>query len=257
MRILFYGDVVGKVGREAVHLSLPSLVQKYSIDFVIANGENISRGKGITESDYHFLLESGVDVITLGNHWHGKQQIDDFLPDAENLLRPLNLKGKIPGSGTAVFQIHGIPLRVTNLLGEAWMNEEVDSPLDALASLSSEPMLHVVDFHAESTSEKAILAHYYDGLVSAIIGTHTHVQTNDALILPNGTAFLTDVGMCGDPDGIIGWDADSVIRHVVKKENTPFSLNDNARPMISACVIDLDEVTLKAKSILPLRKVLR
>ena len=256
MRILFCGDIVGKVGRDAVHLSLPSLVEKYAIDFVVANGENIARGKGITESDYRFLLDSGVDVVTLGNHWHSKKQIDDFLPDAENLIRPLNLKGDVPGNGSAVFSVHGVPLRITNLLGQAFMKEEVDDPIDALASLPSEPILHLVDFHADSTSEKAIFAHYYDGMVSAVIGTHTHVQTNDATILSNGTAFLSDVGMCGDPDGIIGWEADSVIRHIVKGENTPFSLNDNAKHMICACILDLDEATGKAKSIVPLRKIL-
>lgn len=253
MRILFFGDIVGKVGRNAVHLSLPKLVKKYGVDFVIANGENVSHGKGLTESNYHFLLDSGVDCVTLGNHWHSKQQIDYYIQDADNLVRPLNIKDYALGTGSASYTVNGIEVRVTNVLGQGFMAEEVDDPIKSMDALLEETGLciHIVDFHAESTSEKAIFGHYFDGRVTAVLGTHTHVATNDAHILEEGTAFMSDVGMCGDPDGVIGFEKESVIGKVVYGEGR-FELNEDARMAINAVLIDVDEVTCKATAITPI-----
>jgi metallophosphoesterase (TIGR00282 family) len=253
MRILFFGDIVGKVGRDAVHLSLPKLVKKYGVDFVIANGENASHGKGLTESNYHFLVESGVDCVTLGNHFHSKPQIDYYIDDADNLVRPINLKNYALGEGSAVFTVNGLDVRVTNVMGQAFMDQEVEDPIKMMEDLLDEirPCIHIVDFHADSTSEKAIFGHFFDGRVTAVLGTHTHVATNDCRILEGGTAFQSDVGMCGDPDGVIGFEKESVINRIVYGEGR-FELNDKARMMINAVLIDVDELTYKATAITPI-----
>lgn len=253
MKILFFGDIVGKVGRNAVHLSLPKLIKKYGVDFVIANGENASHGKGLTESNYNFLTESGVDCVTLGNHWHAKQQIDYYIEDADYLVRPINIKNYSLGSGSSTFTCNGVEIRVTNVLGQAFMSEDVEDPIASMEDLleANEPCIHIVDFHGESTSEKAIFGHYFDGRVTAVLGTHTHVATNDAHILEGGTAFMSDVGMCGDPDGVIGFEKESVINRIVFGEGR-FGLDDDARMQINAALIEVDEYSLKAISITPI-----
>lgn len=245
MKILFLGDIVGRIGREAVSSLLPKLVKEYDVDFVIANGENASHGKGLTEHNYEELLDAGVDCITLGNHWHSKDQIDDYIDEADELVRPLNLLNYDHGTGSAVFDVDGVEVRVTNLLGQAFLTETVASPFFALSSLvkSEHSVIHIVDFHAESTSEKAILAYGFDGQVSAVLGTHTHVQTNDAHVLPNGTAFMSDVGMCGAADSVIGFQKDSVINKIVYGQNGPFQIDDNAVPMVNGILLDIDPVT--------------
>ena len=159
MRILFYGDIVGKVGRNAIHLSLPRLVNKYQIDFVIANGENASHGKGLLEKHYKELIDDGVDCLTLGNHWHSKAQIDSYIDEADQLVRPLNLLKYPHGVGSALFDVGGVPIRVTNILLQSFMTEEVEHPVSSLKKLlleESEPCIHFVDIHGESTSEKQI-----------------------------------------------------------------------------------------------------
>jgi len=251
MRILFFGDIVGKVGREAVKASLPSLVRSKDIDFVIANGENASHGKGLNESHYHEIISSGVDCITLGNHWHAKEQIDDYIDDADDLIRPLNLINYKHGVGSASYDVDGVEIRVTNVLGQAFLTETVSSPVEAMEQLlkASDPCIHIVDFHAESTSEKEIFAYVLAGRVSAVVGTHTHVQTNDAKILDGGTAYISDIGMCGASDGVIGFEKNSVINKIVYGQKGVFEINDNARPMVNAVIIEVDDTTYKAISI--------
>jgi metallophosphoesterase (TIGR00282 family) len=251
MRVLFYGDIVGKVGRFAVHFSLAKLVQKYHIDFVIANAENATHGKGLSESHYRYLLSSGVDAMSLGNHWNGSKDIGDYIDDADELVRPLNLLNFTHGVGSASFDVNGVEVRLTNILGQAFMKEEVASPYLSLKELlpTVAPCIHIVDFHADSTSEKAIFAYCFDGQVSAVLGTHTHVQSADERILPNGTAFITDVGMCGDPEGIIGYEKNSVINKMVFGAKEPFQINDAAPMMVNAVVMEFSEETYQAVSI--------
>lgn len=258
MRILFFGDVVGLPGMKALEKSLRKLIKDYDADFVIVNGENASRGKGLTERDYLSLLDYGADCITLGNHYHSKKNIDDYIDDADNLVRPLNLKDYGYGSGSISFNIEGVEIRVTNILGEAFMKEEVISPIKAMENLleQEEPCIHIVDFHGESTSEKKVFASYFDGRVSAVLGTHTHVQTNDAQILKGGSAFCSDVGMCGDPDGIIGFDAESVINKIVLGGEEPFMINDEARMMVNGIFLDIDEETYLAKEIKTINRII-
>lgn len=246
MRILFFGDVVGEVGREAVHFSLPGLVKEHHVDFVIANGENATHGKGLSETHYRYLIESGVDCLTLGNHWHSRAEIDSYIGKVPDLVRPLNVLNYKLGSGSLAFEVKGVKIRVTNVLGTAFMEETVESPYAAMKRLlaTATPMIHIVDFHADSTSEKAIFAYYLDGKVSAVVGTHTHVQTNDARLLPQGTGFVTDVGMCGASDGVIGVDKDSAIHKFVDGEDTPFTYNPEAPKMVNAVLIDVNDKTL-------------
>lgn len=255
MKILFIGDIVGKVGRRMVKEKVPYFVNKYNIDFVIANGENATHGKGLIKHHYDELLSSGVDVITLGNHYDSKNEIRRYIDRVDRLIRPINLINEYPGVGTEIYDLDGVTIRVTNLLGSAFMDENVNSPYLAMLNvLQDEEManIHIVDFHAEATGEKQCLAYALDGKVSAILGTHTHVQTCDAKILPNGTAFISDVGMTGFADGVLGDTVESVVPKIVYGEKSKFTPPDEGRGLFSAVVIDIDEQTGTANSIFPI-----
>ena len=252
MKILFIGDIVGRVGRRMIKEKLPYFIKKYDIDFVIANGENATHGKGLIRHHYEELIDAGVDVITLGNHFDSKNEIVKYIDRADRLIRPINLIRPFPGEGSALFDLDGITVRVTNVLGSAFIKEEVNSPyLSTLELLeTAEPAnIHIIDFHAEATGEKQSFAYALDGKVSAVIGTHTHVQTNDARILPNGTAFISDAGMTGFNDGILGFDKDTVIRANLYGEKSRFAPPDEGRGLLSGVVIDVDDISGKAKDI--------
>lgn len=257
MRILFFGDIVGEVGRKAVLTNVEKLVNKYQIDFVIANGENVTHGKGLIERHYLELVDGGVDCITLGNHYMSKDQILDYIDDATALVRPLNLSKRIGGEGSVLFDVHGIKIRVTNILGEAFMQEEVSSPYYSLKqlieSLDNEDSIHIVDYHAEATSEKIAFGYAFDGVVSAVVGTHTHVQTNDARILENGTGFICDVGMCGDANGVLGFEKHSVMNKTLFGNKSKFEIDINGQQMINAVVLDIDESNKKCREIFPVK----
>ena len=257
MKILFLGDIVGKVGRRTVINNLEKLVKKYQVDFVIANGENATHGKGLIEKHYYELLDAGVDCITLGNHYLSKNQLLDYIEDADALIRPLNISKRIGGEGSRLFEVNGIKIRVTNVLGTAFMKEEVSSPYYSLKSLidslESEDSIHIVDYHAEATGEKMCFGFAFDGLVSAVLGTHTHVQTNDAKILPNGTAFISDVGMCGAANGVLGFEKNSVMKVTMFGEKDRFGFDEDDQGLINAVVIDVDESTHKAREIVTVK----
>ncbi len=251
MNILFLGDVVGKRGMVAVGLSLSNLIEKYKVDFIILNGENASHGKGLTEDDYNYFVSLGVDAVTLGNHWHSKPDIDNYISKADNLIRPLNLFHYHLGSGSTAFIYNGIEVRVTNVLGQSFMKEDVREPLLSIKNIvnNNNNCIHIVDFHGESTSEKQIAAYSLDGKITALVGTHTHVQTNDARVLTNGTAFISDAGMCGDPDGVIGFEKSSVINKIVLGQKGRFEIAESGRLMVNGVLIEADEKTYKSKSI--------
>ena len=214
MRILFIGDIVSHSGRSITQRYLKDLVNKHEIDFVIANGENVAHGKGITEKMYNELISYGIDVVTLGNHFLLATESLNVLDRSEKLVRPINIHSSIPGKGSKVFECKGHKIRVTNILGKVFINDlNPSNPYDAIDEVlkESEELIHFVDFHAEATAEKLSLGWYLDGKVSAVIGTHTHVPTADERVLPQGTAYLTDVGMTGPYDGIIGTRRDLVI----------------------------------------------
>lgn len=231
---------------------LPYFIKKYDIDFVIANGENATHGKGLIRHHYDELIDAGVDVITLGNHFDSKNEITKYIDRVDCLIRPINLLRPFPGEGSALFDVDGVTVRVTNVLGSVFIKEEVNSPYLATLELleNSEPAtIHIIDFHAEATGEKLSYAYAMDGKVSAVIGTHTHVQTNDAKILPNGTAYISDVGMTGFNDGILGFDKDSVIKSNIYGEKSRFNPPDEGRGLLSAVVLDIDEQSGKTNDI--------
>ena len=242
MRILFFGDIVGQIGLRALSDVLPSIREKEGADFVIVNGENASDGFGLSKEDYDFLVSIGADCITLGNHWNSKREISDYIEDAPHLIRPANILHYYLGSGSKTFEVKGKKIQVTNIMGNAFMKEMVASPIVTLTEiLPNAASIHIVDYHAESSSEKALFAAYFDGRVSAVIGTHTHVQTADERVSDKGTAFLTDAGLCGAANSVIGFDSKSVIDKMVFGTSRHLSINNDAKKAVNGVVLDIDD----------------
>ncbi|MBF0538379.1 MAG: TIGR00282 family metallophosphoesterase [Nitrospirae bacterium] len=215
MRVLFIGDVFGRPGRLLLKAILPGLVNREHIDFVITNGENAAGGFGITEKTATELFSYGVDCITTGNHVWDKKEVVQYIARNERLLRPLNYPAGVPGAGSGIYTLKDkTKIGVINLSGRVFMNA-IDCPFRTAVAevqrLSREVRTIIVDMHAEATSEKLALGYYLDGKVSAVIGTHTHVQTADEQILPGGTAYLTDVGMTGPIKSVIGVKVEQII----------------------------------------------
>jgi metallophosphoesterase (TIGR00282 family) len=247
LRILMIGDVVGRPGRRAVQQFLPGLCYDYEVNLVIANGENCAGGIGITPDTAKELLDCGVNVITTGNHVWAKKEIIPYLGPDVPILRPFNFPPGVPGCGS--LEMQGV--LVVNLIGRVFMGE-FDCPFRAMDCLLSEvkndSKVIIVDFHAEATSEKVAMGRYLDGRVSAVLGTHTHVGTADACILPNGTAYVTDVGMVGPVDSVIGVDAESAIRSFLTGMPHRFFVGEGLASF-DAVLVEVDEATGKAKSI--------
>jgi len=246
------GDIVGKRGREATLEIVPTLRSEHQVDFVIVNGENAAAGIGITPDIVETLLQRGnVQVLTLGNHAWGKREIYPTLNSEPRLLRPANYPPGAPGRGYGVFPGPAGPVGVISLQGRTFM-EQVDDPFRAvdtiLEELRQKTKVIVIDFHAEATSEKQAFGWYVDGRASAMIGTHTHVQTADERILPNGTAYLTDVGMTGPMDSIIGMRRDIVIPKFLSGLPARFEVADD-EAQLCAVLMDIDPVTGRARSI--------
>jgi metallophosphoesterase (TIGR00282 family) len=215
IRLLFVGDIVGKPGRELIRRGLPLLREHHDVDLVIANAENAAAGRGITREIGDQLLDWGVDVMTSGNHIWAQREAVDYIGAEARLLRPANFPAGVPGNGSFLARTaQGRPVGVINLMGRVFM-QELDNPFQrALAEIDAllpRTRVILVDFHAEATSEKIAMGWFLDGKVTAVVGTHTHVQTADEQILPGGTAYLTDVGMTGPHDGVIGVDKTAVI----------------------------------------------
>ena len=242
MNILFIGDIVGKVGRNAVCDLLSDLKNKYSIDFTICNGENSAHGKGITSKIYNQLIESGIDAITMGNHTYSKKEIIDHIKDLDRLIVPSNIKNKV-GNGYRVFNINNKKICVINLLGKDLMGEYMDSPYEELKkiliSLPKDIDIKLLDFHAESTAEKRIFFELFKKDINIFIGTHTHIQTADEDII-NGSAYISDVGMCGPYLSIIGRDINESIEKYVYNTKTQYTVSENDA-IVCGCVIKVDD----------------
>lgn len=239
MRILFIGDIVGRPGRDIVFANLAKLKTKYEIDFTIVNGENSAHGKGITTKIYDQFLACGVDCITMGNHSFSKSAIIEHLDDLKQLIVPYNhIKGL--GKGLRIYTFKGYRFGVCNLMGEAFMSEVSFSPFEAMDRIIAKypNVPFIVDLHAEATSEKLLFAHYYQKHVIATLGTHTHVQTADERLI-GGEAYISDVGMCGAFDSIIGRDIDELISNRIKKQPTHFTVALGPA-QLCAVVIDID-----------------
>jgi len=259
MKILFIGDIVGSPGREAIKQLLPVLKKEHNLDFVIANAENAAGGSGITPKVAAELFESGVDAITSGDHIWKKREIFEVINQDERILRPLNFPAGAPGRGFAAFNTkNGPKVGVINVNGRVFM-EALECPfkttLLAAEALAKETRIIIVDIHAEATSEKVAMGWYLDGKVSALLGTHTHIQTADERILPQGTAYITDVGMTGPCDSVIGRKIEDVLERFLTCVPSRFAVaQDNIQ--LQGAVLEIDAQTGKARSILRIQKKL-
>lgn len=252
MKVLFVGDIVASPGRAALAALLPKLRDRYRLDFVIANGENAAGGFGITEAVASDLFSLGVDVITSGNHIWDKKEAVGYLPRENRVLRPLNYPPGVPGAGSIVCETaEGAKVAVLNLSGRVFMASfdcpfrGADRELERLGGVTNAV---IVDFHAEATSEKIAFGYYLDGRVSAVVGTHTHVQTADEKILPGGTAYITDVGMTGPSDSVIGVRKDQIIERFLSLMPKRFETAQGPS-VFSAVIIEVAEKTGKSTSI--------
>jgi 2',3'-cyclic-nucleotide 2'-phosphodiesterase len=252
MRILFIGDIVGEPGRRAVRELVPKIKRREEIEFVIANGENIAGGSGITPSLADEMLDGPLDVMTSGDHIWKRKEILEYIETSPRLLRPANYPPRTPGSGsTIVKSVSGTNIGVIGLVGRVFM-QPVECPFrtvkEELERMRDKARVIIVDIHAEATSEKIALGWYLDGLVSAVIGTHTHVQTADEKILPNGTAFLADAGMTGPFDSVIGRKKEQVLARFITQMPARFEMAENDIQLHGA-IVDIDEKTGRANSI--------
>jgi metallophosphoesterase (TIGR00282 family) len=252
MRILFIGDIVGRPGRQLVRLGLSAIVSRHEVDFVVANGENAAAGFGITREIGDELLGLGVEVLTSGNHIWDKKEALDYIGTEARLLRPANYPAGVPGNGSYVGRArNGRTVGVINLMGRVFMLN-IDDPfsvaLREIEAMRQRTRIIFVDFHAEATSEKAAMGWHLDGKVTAVVGTHTHVQTADERVLPKGTAYLTDVGMTGPHDSIIGVEIEPALGRFLTGLPARFE-TATANPRLNAVVIDADDATGRATDI--------
>ncbi len=259
MRLLFLGDIVGRSGRAAVISQLPVLRKRYRLDFIIVNGENAAGGFGINEKIANQLFDAGADVITTGNHAFDQRETLSHIAREDRLLRPANYPDGTSGKGSGLFAAaNGAQVLVVNLMGRVFM-QELDCPFQKIArELEACPLgagadVVFVDMHAEASSEKQAMGHYLDGKVSAVIGTHTHVPTADDRILPQGTAYLSDAGMCGVYDSVLGMDKDEPVNRFVSRVNGSRFSPVTGEAAISGVVIEVDDGSGLARNISPLR----
>jgi metallophosphoesterase (TIGR00282 family) len=249
MRLLFLGDVVGRSGRRAVAEQLPNLRQRYKLDFVVVNGENAAGGFGITETVFVELLDAGADVVTLGNHAFDQKEALVFIERHSRLIRPINYPPGTPGKGSGIFKAaSGADVLVINAMGLLFMPQlsdpfrAIDGEIAACALKQGADAI-VIDFHAEATSEKQALGHFVDGRASCVVGTHTHAPTADERVLPGGTAYISDVGMCGDYDSVLGMGKEEPLNRFLTK--IPRSRLEPAMgpATISGLAVEIDDAT--------------
>ena len=247
MLVLNIGDIIGKPGRRAVSKLVPSIRQKFGVDLVIANAENVAGGLGLTSATAGELLDAGIDILTSGNHIWAEKEIIPYLDSDMPILRPLNYPPGVPGRGYII--IGGV--MVVNLIGRTFMSN-YDCPFRAMDQLLDEvkprPPVIIIDFHAEATSEKVALGRYLDGRVSAVLGTHTHVGTIDTRVLPRGTAYVTDIGMTGPVDSVIGDDVDQVLQRFLTMIPNRLSVA-RGKTIFTAILTRIDEDSGRAISI--------
>ena len=260
MRILFLGDVMGRAGRKAVSERLPALRRNWGLDFVVVNGENATAGAGITPEHVKLLLEAGADCVTLGDHAFDQKTLMSFIESEPRLLRPLNFSKVAPGHGARLFTLaDGRRVLVAQVLGQIFMKRPFDDPFSALDPvLRAHPLggraaAVIVDVHCEATSEKMALGHWCDGRASLVVGTHTHVPTADAMILPKGTGYLTDAGMCGDYDSVIGMEKDEPMRRFITGMPSKRFEPAMGEATLSGVMIESDDRTGRAQRITPVR----
>ena len=241
MNILFIGDIVGKVGRNAVCDLLSDLKKKYNIDFTIANAENSAHGKGITSKIYEELIDAGINAVTMGNHTYSKKEILDYIDNADKMIVPYNIKNR-KGEGYRFFYINNTKICVINLLGKDLMGDYMDKPYDAMIEILpniKDSDIKILDFHAESTAEKRIFFEIFKNDLDAFVGTHTHIQTADEDII-NDCAFISDVGMCGSYKSIIGRDINESKDMYLYNTKTHYTVAESDA-IVNACVLEFDD----------------
>jgi metallophosphoesterase (TIGR00282 family) len=251
VKILFIGDIVGEPGRRAVKILLPKLREQHALDFVIANGENSAGGSGITPKTAEEIFSAGVDVITSGDHLWDQKEVMELLVNEKRFLRPLNYPADVPGRGSGIFEIKKLKIAVLNAQGRTFM-PPLENPftlaLEEVKKLREKTKIIFVDFHAEATSEKTAFTRFLDGQVSAVVGTHTHVQTADEQIFPGGTAFLTDAGFTGPHESVLGREIEPVIKRFLTAMPQRFEVAKNA-VRLHGCMIKIDDASGKALKI--------
>jgi hypothetical protein len=251
VNLLVIGDVIGNPGRKIMKDLLPGLKKEYKVDMVIANGENSAGGMGITYNVAHELYTYGVDVITLGNHTWSKKEILNFINDDNRIVRPANYPSELPGNGSTVIHLTNISVGVINIVGRVFM-DPVDSPFNCaikeIDRIKNEADIIVVDFHAEATSEKVAMGLFLDGKVNVVFGTHTHVQTSDEIILPGGTGYITDIGMTGPYDSVIGVDKEIAIKKFTKLIPEKFEVA-KGKAQFNGVIFNIDVSTKKVLDI--------
>jgi len=260
MRLLFLGDIVGRPGRTAVSNALPGLIARYAIDFVVINGENAAGGFGITEAILNDVLDAGADCVTLGNHSFDQKDTLVFIERHDRLIRPLNYPKGTPGKGSTLLKAkNGADVLVINAMGLVFMPDlncpfrAVDAELTA-CSLKQGADVILLDFHAEATSEKQAMGLFLDGRASIVVGTHTHTPTADARILPGGTAYMTDAGMCGDYNSVLGMDSDEPINRFLTKVPRGRYEPATGPGTLSGMLVDIDDATGLATRVQPFRQ---
>lgn len=246
MRVLFLGDIVGKSGRLCMKEQLPKLKLQYRPDLVIANGENAAHGKGITKRIYHELLGYGIDMITMGNHTFSKSDIYQFINEADRLVRPANMEPLGYGRSTQILQVNTKRVAISNLCAQIFMNNVTESPFSCMERILAgiDVDYHFVDLHGETTSEKIAFTYQFAGRVQAVIGTHTHVQTADERII-NGCAAISDLGMCGAYNSVLGRDTQEVLDRFIKQSNTHYKIAEGPA-ILCGLVVDFDDTCHQA-----------
>ena len=251
MRILAVGDIVGESGVRKLKSELPRIKNTENIDFVITNGENSAGGMGINEKNFNDILEAGTDVVTMGNHTWGKKDIFKFI-DHKQLLRPANYPKGVVGKGLGIYECKDKKIAVMNFMGRVDINILTENPFllakEMVDGLQGKVDIIVIDFHAEATAEKIAMARYLDGKVTCIFGTHTHVQTADEQILPNGTGYITDIGMTGPKNSVIGMDAEVSIKRFETTLPEKYKLAEG-ECILNAVIFDIDETNNKVTDI--------
>lgn len=251
MKILFIGDIVGKVGRAALKALLPAVASRYKTDLVIANGENAAGGFGINEKTAAEIFGCGVHIITSGNHIWDKKDSIPYIAKESRIIRPANYPPGVPGAGSIIYTVNGVKIGVINLSGRVFMTS-IDCPFRAgrseIERIRNETGIIIIDFHAEATSEKIAFGYYVDGKVSAVVGSHTHVQTADEKILPGGTAYITDVGMTGPSLSVIGIEKEQIIERFLMQMPMKFETAKGGG-IFSAVIVEIEEKTGKSTAI--------
>ena len=263
MKILFIGDIVGKAGRKAVAENLPKLKKSLKIDLVIANAENATHGTAPSLKSYEELKESGVNFITLGDHsFRSKENRDLLSGKKSDIIRPANLPPQLPGQGCQLIEVGTKKVLIANLLGRVFMKFDYDCPFRAMDKIlekykNEKISAIIVDIHGEATSEKTAFGLHYDGKISAVLGTHTHVPTCDNKILPEGTAYVTDVGMVGASNSVIGAKKEPIIQMFLEQHKISFEPEEDGPCSFNSVLIEVDPKTKKAKSIKRIDSLIR